>query len=545
MRILICHGYLLRGTGSNQYVQALARALCGRGHYVLLMCQEDSPSLDFVSVFMKEASAGSGPEVAWEKKTGYPGTCMVYKPDIGGLLPVYVMDGYPGFRVKEFTELEDAELDYYVESNRRAMKRLVEQFVPDVIHVNHAVMFPYIAGPIAESAGVPYYVSVHGSSVEYTVKKDPRYVPLGAEGLRGAKNVFVPSRHTAGQVIETFGTLVDGLEGKIVELPPGVDTELFTLAENDLAASVDLLCSAVDRRVKGVTVGDFRGHRGETPGSRPEGLDVEEEIARINSLHPDWLPDADLAVMLRSLAGNAGPFVIFLGKLLETKGIQCVLPALPLILSGQPDARLVVVGFGEMRGMLDLMLTALDEGDLEMLRKLCEYGNERYTLSEGAFDPVLAFLDDIAAAGGLREYIWLCRELDLRGAVLFTGYLTPEEHRHLLPHARAALIPSLAQEAFGLVATEAMAAGVVPIASYHSGLETALQPVKDIWGDGAETLLLGTYERFVPKIADACGLVLDMPEKEARERSVEMRDAVRKDFSWDAVAGHMLRVFST
>ena len=40
MRILIFHGYLLRGTGSNVYNAELARALVAAGHDVDLVCQE-------------------------------------------------------------------------------------------------------------------------------------------------------------------------------------------------------------------------------------------------------------------------------------------------------------------------------------------------------------------------------------------------------------------------------------------------------------------------------------------------------------------------
>ena len=40
MRILIFHGYLLRGTGSNIYNASLVRALARLGHEVELRCQE-------------------------------------------------------------------------------------------------------------------------------------------------------------------------------------------------------------------------------------------------------------------------------------------------------------------------------------------------------------------------------------------------------------------------------------------------------------------------------------------------------------------------
>ena len=40
MRVLIFHGYLLRGTGSNVYNASLAPALARLGHEVHLLCQD-------------------------------------------------------------------------------------------------------------------------------------------------------------------------------------------------------------------------------------------------------------------------------------------------------------------------------------------------------------------------------------------------------------------------------------------------------------------------------------------------------------------------
>ena len=49
MRVLIFHGYLLRGTGSNVYNANLAAALASLGHEVHLLCQERAPEgLSFV-----------------------------------------------------------------------------------------------------------------------------------------------------------------------------------------------------------------------------------------------------------------------------------------------------------------------------------------------------------------------------------------------------------------------------------------------------------------------------------------------------------------
>ena len=86
MRVLIFHGYLLRGTGSNVYNASLARALARLGHEVHLLCQDrEAGALDWVDGFGRwtdgrlrvELGAGGSP----------PGSVTVYVPDIGGLFP--------------------------------------------------------------------------------------------------------------------------------------------------------------------------------------------------------------------------------------------------------------------------------------------------------------------------------------------------------------------------------------------------------------------------------------------------------------------------
>jgi glycosyltransferase involved in cell wall biosynthesis len=545
LRILIAHGYLLWGTGSNQYVQSLARALCRQGHHLLVTCQDDDPGLDFVSVFMREEEGLSAPRVVWEKETEYPGSCMVVKPDIRGLLPVYVMDSYEGFRVKEFGDLTDDELQSYVELNRKSHSRLVEQFVPGAILTNHAVMLPAIIRPVAEQADVPYFVCIHGSAIEFTVKRDDRYLQYGALGLAGAGAIFVPSEHSREQVLKVFADRITALEERVLLLPPGVDTELFDLAQRDFTDAVGLMGEEVAGRTASVRVGDFLGRSAEEgTGSRAGKSDFARDIAWINGLHPEWLPEPDVAERLGELAASGRPFVMFLGKLLETKGVQCILPALPLLMMEHPDLELVLVGFGEQRGMLELMLQAMSDGDLLRLRKLSEYGNGKYnTRVEGAFEPVLQFLAGLSDAGETDEYIRLCREGGLIDAVTFTGYLTQEEHRYILPYAEALLVPSLAPEAFGLVAIEAMACGVVPVASRHSGLRTALEPLGGIWGADLDELFLEGGEGMVRRIASAVAAVLDMPPGLLESRGREMRSVAKQRFSWDAVAARMADVF--
>jgi hypothetical protein len=169
MRVLIFHGYMLRGTGSNIYNANLAPALARLGHEVHLLCQDRGVRIEGVEI---------------------------HNPDIGGLLPVYVKDPYEGFEVKTFPELTEAELHRYMEANVAAVRGVAEAAGGvDLALANHLVMGPAI---LARAAVAPYAVKVHGSALEYTVKPHrDRFGPYAEEGMRAAAGVLVGSRHTA------------------------------------------------------------------------------------------------------------------------------------------------------------------------------------------------------------------------------------------------------------------------------------------------------------------------------------------------------------
>jgi len=197
MRILIFHGYMLRGTGSNIYTASLARALSRLGHEVHLLCQQRDATLDGV---------------------------QIHNPDIHGLLPVYVKDPYEGFEVKAFPELTAAELDRYVDANVAAVRDLSGMAGGiDIALAGHLIMGPAI---LARAGAEPFAAKVHGSALEYTVKPNPRFLPYAEEGMRAASCVLVGSRHTAESLWAALPD-VPGLREKTRLGPPGVDTEIF------------------------------------------------------------------------------------------------------------------------------------------------------------------------------------------------------------------------------------------------------------------------------------------------------------------------------
>src|SRR4051794_25108625 len=240
MRILIFHGYLLRGTGSNVYNASLARALAGLGHEVHLLCQDRAAH-----------------ELDWVADEAGPGRVTVHIPDIGRVLPVYVADEYEGFDAITYDKLSDDQLEHYLDANVAAVRDVAEQAEPDVALANHLVMGPVI---VARALGgdVPYAVKVHGSALEYTVRPNPdRFLPYAREGLEQAGGVLVGSRHTAESLWEVVD--VDGLPDKTRLGPPGVDTKAFRPRPVDEAAeALDSLAT----RLEGAEAASWGGDAG-------------------------------------------------------------------------------------------------------------------------------------------------------------------------------------------------------------------------------------------------------------------------------------------
>jgi glycosyltransferase involved in cell wall biosynthesis len=197
MRVLVFHGYMLRGTGSNIYNVNLARALARLGHEVHLLCQDRAVRIEGVEI---------------------------HNPDIGGLLPVYVKDPYEGFEVKTFPELSEEELDRYIDANVAAVRAVAASAGGiDLALANHLVMGPAI---LARAGVAPFAAKIHGSALEYTVKPYPRFLPYAREGIEAARGVLVGSGHTGESLWAALPEL-PGLREKTRLGPPGVDVGEF------------------------------------------------------------------------------------------------------------------------------------------------------------------------------------------------------------------------------------------------------------------------------------------------------------------------------
>jgi glycosyltransferase involved in cell wall biosynthesis len=231
VRILLWHGYLLSGSGSNLYSVNVARIWRSEGHDVLLMCQERyAAEFEFVDAagdFNADNTDFVLTETEHERAVG---RLRVLRPSIGDVLPVYVYDEYEGFIAKRFVDITDEELERYTSANIRALVTAIEAHQPDAIVTGHEVMGPYIAKEACKRTDTSYLAKLHGSALEYAVKEQPdRYLQFATAGLGSARVVTGGSNY----MVREASSVIPGWEDRAQVINPGCDVELFRPVERD------------------------------------------------------------------------------------------------------------------------------------------------------------------------------------------------------------------------------------------------------------------------------------------------------------------------
>jgi glycosyltransferase involved in cell wall biosynthesis len=502
MKILIFHGYLLRGTGSNIYNNNLARALAGLGHDVHLFCQDlEAEGLGWVDSvgLWNDGEAGGIGELTVRPLRESPaeGSVTVYRPPIGSVLPVFVEDPYDGFEARAYPRLSEAEVESYIAVNVEAVRE-VEALIggSDAALANHLLMAPVI---LARAGVKPYAVKNHGSDLEYTVKPNPRFVPYVEEGLGPAASILVGSWHTAASLWAAVPGL--DLKSKTGLGPPGVDTAEFSpLPEGGAASRIRELSESI------------------RSGEQSSSFGRDEESA---------------VKALDELKAAEGPRVIFVGKLIVSKGVDLLVAAWPLVHRANPGARLMLVGFGAYETGLRALVTALGEADLDSARYIAEAGREL----EGGEAARLDYLADFLALPP-RAYAEAAREA--AGTISFAGRLEHDEVGRVLPACDAMVVPSTFPEAFGMVAAEGAAAGVLPVCAEHSGLAEVTAVLAEEVPAVAELISFRPGPEAVAELGAKVNRWLALSDGDRRRIGRNIAESADRNWSWTGVAGDVI-----
>ena len=120
---------------------------------------------------------------------------------------------------------------------------------------------------------------------------------------------------------------------------------------------------------------------------------------------------------------------------------------------------------------------------------------------------------------------------------MVVGRLEHGELTDLLPACEAQVVPSTFPEAFGMVAAEAAACGVLPVSAGHSGLLEVSAQLAEALPEAARPWLSFPLDADpVRGIADRLVAWLEAPEDVRAATREALVATARERFSWEGVA---------
>lgn len=194
MKILFLAQFPLFGNGSGNYTRRLAKYLDKNNHEIAIAAP-DNRTFDFCKIYKikpaLDAVFESNPELKGSPK-------------------------YREINSKQFSDIYLSYLNQIIDA--------VEDFRPDVIHVNHCFFLTWIANYIKYIYGIGYIVTAHGTGIMQSTL-DRRYLIMTEQALGRASAIIAVSNHTMKWMLKVFGT---NLRRRTRIMPGGIDLESLT-----------------------------------------------------------------------------------------------------------------------------------------------------------------------------------------------------------------------------------------------------------------------------------------------------------------------------
>jgi len=527
MHIVLVHGYFLKGTGSNLFVQNIGRELCKMGHQVSLFCQENyAYRLDFVEKAFDFDADNSKYTMFHAKETPYQGKCSMYRPNLNGFLPVFVYDRYEGYTVKELISCTKEEIESYIECNKKAMESALDDKDVDILWSNHTVMQPiYAARSFLNKSDAIHILTTHGSCLNFAVRKSPLMEEYAREAIDNVDIIVFVSQYSRGEFLEFF-QYQETIKQKSAVIPAGVDLEKFQPLDDEEGKE-----ACIQKLL--------------------DDLALEEAENKKNSYDDksSWQTDVNVIEKLAAIDFAKEKIVIYYGKFLWTKGVQLMIAAAPLVMANIPDLRFILVGYGSSRAYFEALIDALDAGKREEFIRLISHPESFDESIDSStahfFDGLLKKLEDPDFA----EKYFATAKGKIGSRFVFTGFLLHNYLKSLIACSEITVAPSIFPEAFGLVAAEALSAGIIPMQTNHSGFAEVIRKYVDEFSDVFDKEKLSPLyldENVVLNMANNMSVLLDYYSKMSKEERRRVRQRARKvsedNYSWEAIVKSYLQL---
>jgi glycosyltransferase involved in cell wall biosynthesis len=468
----VVHGYFLHDSGSGIYVRELTRALARLGHDVTLVCQDRQP-----------------------ERCDFIGASYTLDP---GNLSMTLASG--------------------CETGMAGTCRLVRPNLDGELLVYVEGFFP----PFARE-------HVRGFQNAPAEMRE-RYIARNVTALSTVFGEWPPDLVLSQHLIMQPYVVSEALAGRA----PYVVTEHGSALNFSVRVNDDLVPYALEglrgaTRVATVSQGAcddlvaWAAEHGETIADKTVVMSpgIDSEL---------FAPAESRASALASLAqrvtlplgftlGEDDDVLAYAGSVRPTKGIQHLVAAMPLIsqLRGRP-VRLLVAGGGPARGPLEALATLIDSGDMAGARALV--GSEPLLQSPAEYGRAIGESSPVPEPG----------------SVAFLGHLEHDQLAAVFAAADVCVVPSVFPEAAALVNIEGLAAGALPLASYHSGMVAMDDFLAESLGDPAFVGLVASPD-FTARLAGLVAHLLSAyPTKDAAFRRTIHGLAVGRYPTWDGTA---------
>jgi glycosyltransferase involved in cell wall biosynthesis len=428
LRVALVHGYFLHDSGSGIYVRELVHALVRLGHEVTLVCQERQPQ-------------------RWD----FIDSAYVLGAGNSALEQIHTAPRRYAGSCRLVRPDLGGKLLVYVEGEFPGFAR------EDVVAFQNApadLLESYVAANVAAlrtvfAAWPPELVLAQHAIMQPFVVREAlgRAVPYVVTEHSSALNFSV----RACEALVPYA--LDGLAGAacITTLSPGARDDLVAWAADH---GLDI-ASRTSAMPPGIDAGVFA-----PGGTRQESIDAM--LAQVSlPAGFDLRPGDDV--------------IAYAGTLRCTKGVQHAVAALPLIAQARGRRqRFLIAGDGPARRPLEELSTLTAAGEAAQARGLVEREPDLQSPPEWG--------GVVVDAGPLAD----------GPSVAFLGHLGHAQLASVFAAADVALVPSVFPEAAALVNVEALAAGALPLACYHSGM---------VWLDDALAELLqdDVFTSLVPE----------------------------------------------
>ena len=189
MRILLWHGYLLGGTGSNVYTRALAREWSPR------RARRDRPQ------------PGAAPRGVRPRRSGRRPA-----PTSAGSCPSFVLDRYEGYDGAAAARLHARA------SSSGGSPRTPPPCASTCPRTSSSRNHVLLGGPVGAAAGAPYAVKAHGSELEYAMRGQRGALGVGRGGAgrrpRDVRRLASTSARVVAEVLRPHRARRRGAAGR-------------------------------------------------------------------------------------------------------------------------------------------------------------------------------------------------------------------------------------------------------------------------------------------------------------------------------------------